>query len=289
MGKGLVETFPEARRIFEEADRIFPDFSLSRLCFEGPEESLRLTVNAQPAIFTVSMAAFEVGKTLGVRATAAAGHSVGEYGAITAAGVLSFADALRLVRRRGELMYQSGLSRPGTMAAILGLDAATVETVCAESSNEKTVEIANLNTATQIVISGDPEAVEKAGELAKVKGAKRVIALSVSGAFHSELMEEAAAKLGEALDTVSFRDASFPVFANLTAKPVVKGDEIRALLKRQIREKVRWEETIRNMMSEGPCNFIELEPGSVLSGLVRSIDKNAKTTKFEQLLGAVRS
>lgn len=292
MGKSLYDHFPEARKVFETADRIVP--SLSKICFEGPDEILRLTVNAQAAIFAVSAASWSVFSKMGKSGTDpnlvptcvyAAGHSVGEYGALVAAGTLTFEEGLRLVRKRGELMYESGLKRPGTMTAILGLPVGELESICKEAGP---VEIANFNTPTQIVISGEPDAVAKAGESAKAKGAKRVIPLPVSGAFHSRLMEDAARALSEELDKTKFRDAQFPVVSNVTASPVTKGDEIRTLLKRQIRERVRWEETIQFILNQGITAFVEMEPGNILTGLVRSIDKTVKTSKLMELLSEIK-
>ncbi len=287
MGKILANESSEAKAIFDQAEALAP--GLRSLCFEGPEETLRLTVNAQPAIFTVSMASYEAFKKLGHSIAFAAGHSVGEYGALAAAGVLPFKEAFLLVKKRGELMYQEGTKRPGTMAAILGLDSKTLLSICAEVTRDKIVEVANLNSPTQAVISGDPEAVRQAGDLAKARGAKRVLPLPVSGAFHSKLMEEAATKLGDELDRVPFKNAQFPVVANLTGRPSIEGSEIRELLKKQIRGQVLWEESIRNILSQGVSTFVEMEPGTILSGLVRSIDKNAKTLKLEELLGLARS
>lgn len=286
MGKNLLG-FAQAGYFFEQADRLLPEAKLTKLCFEGPEDELRLTLNAQPAIFTVSMACYAVFKKQHLEVSFAAGHSVGEYGALAASGALSFADGLRLVRRRGELMYEAGLSRPGTMAAVLGLPAAEVEAICREASGEKKVEVANLNSPAQAVISGDPEAVEKASQLAKSRGAKRIVPLPVSGAFHSTLMEEAALLLSKELDPVQFNDPQFPVIANITGKPAGDRDAVRALLKEQIRGKVLWEESIRFMLNAGVHTFVEMDPGTVLSGLTRSIDKTAKTLKLEQMVAAL--
>lgn len=284
MGKNVFE-FPEAQKIFTLADQVFREPKLTKLCFEGPEDALRLTLNTQPAIFTVSVACFEVFKRQHWRVKFGAGHSIGEYGALVASGVLSFTEALHLVKRRGELMHQAGLARSGTMAAILGLAPNEVERACREVSGEKIVEVANLNSPTQVVISGDPEAVEKAGQRAKERGAKRVIPLPVSGAFHSALMEEAATQLAKELDAVTFRDGKFPIVANVTGKPVSDAESIRTSLKEQIRKKVRWEESIRFILDSGVKTFVEMEPGTVLSGLVRSIDRSANILKFEEVCG----
>ena len=188
-------------------------------------------------------------------------------------------------------MYESGVKRQGTMAAVLGLDERILEQVCLEVSKteNKIVEIANLNTPSQIVISGDPDAVKKAGEMAKEKGAKRIVPLSVSGAFHSALMEDAALELGQELDKVKFLDPAVPVVSNVSAKAVKSGLEIKELLKKQIRKKVRWEESIRCLIQEGVSLFIEMEPGSVLTGLVKSIDKTVKTAGFKEIMQGVKS
>ncbi|MDM7913860.1 MAG: ACP S-malonyltransferase [Candidatus Eisenbacteria bacterium] len=272
MGRDLVETFPAARERFERADRVL-DLPLSRICFEGPEEELRQTRNTQPAIFVHSMAALAVlesGRSLAF--AAAAGHSLGEYSAYVAAGSLPFDDALRLVRRRGELMYQAGIDRPGTMAAVLGLTPEALRE--AISGIAGIVVPANLNSPGQIVISGEVEAVGEAMRLCKEAGAKRVVPLEVSGAFHSPLMEGAARGLEEALAQVSIAPARVPVYANASAAPVVEPEDIRKSLARQLLSPVRWEETIRAMRAAGCERFLEIGPGRVLGGLARSIDRS---------------
>ncbi|MCL5054608.1 MAG: ACP S-malonyltransferase [Firmicutes bacterium] len=291
MGKLLFQEFPEFRSVFQEAEELLPGMKISTLCFDGPDEDLRLTLNAQPAIFTVSAGAYQIFKKQNLSFDYVAGHSVGEYAALVAAGVFSFKEGLHLVRKRGELMYESGVKRQGTMAAVLGLDERILEQVCLEVSKteNKIVEIANLNTPSQIVISGDPDAVKKAGEMAKEKGAKRIVPLSVSGAFHSALMEDAALELGQELDKVKFLDPAVPVVSNVSAKAVKSGLEIKELLKKQIRKKVRWEESIRCLIQEGVSLFIEMEPGSVLTGLVKSIDKTVKTAGFKEIMQGVKS
>ncbi len=290
MGKSLYEEFPEFKSVFQQAEKFFPDRNFSRLCFEGPEEDLRLTLNAQPAIFTVSTAAYQVFEKQNIALDYVAGHSVGEYAALTASGVFTFEEGLHLVKRRGELMYESGVKRPGTMAAVLGIDSQTLENICQEAAalENKIVEIANLNTPSQIVISGDPEAVKKAGEIAKEKGAKRIVPLSVSGAFHSALMEDAAEKLAEELDKVNFFNSKIPVVSNVSAKTVQQGSEIKELLKVQIRKKVRWEEMMRHLIQGGVTLFIEMEPGTILSGLLKSIDKTVKSVSFQEIMKGVK-
>lgn len=274
MGRDLVEAFPVARRLFEEADEIL-GAPLSRICFEGPEEELVKTVNTQPAIYLHSMAVLRVLEERGLRPQAAAGHSLGEYSACVASGALEHADAIRLVRRRGELMYAAGLSRPGAMAAVLGLPEAALAEALAEGGSAGTVVAANLNSPGQVVISGDPPAVEKAVEAARGRGAKRALRLPVSGAFHSPLMEPAAEGLRAALDAVRIRDAAIPVFANATAAPARSAEEIRRALEAQLVSPVRWEESMRAMLASGAGRFVEAGPGKVLRGLLRSIERDA--------------
>jgi [acyl-carrier-protein] S-malonyltransferase len=271
MGKELHDAFPVARETYEEAaDAAGVDFA--RLSFEGPEGDLRKTQNAQPAILIHSIACLRLLRQAGVDGDSAAGHSLGEYSAQVAAGSLVFADAVRAVRLRGELMYEAGLRHPGTMAAILGLSAAELEPVVAEArAGGGIVTAANLNAPTQIVISGEIAAVEQAMELARRAGAKRAIRLEVSGAFHSPLMASAGQGLGEMLDTVAIADARIPVVANVTARPVTAAAEIRATLKEQLLEPVRWEESMQFLVESGVTEAVELGPGSVLRGLMRSI------------------
>jgi [acyl-carrier-protein] S-malonyltransferase len=274
MGRDLAERFPEARRTYEEADEAL-GVSLSRLCWEGPEDELTLTVNAQPAILVHSVAAWRV---LGERRPAvalAAGHSLGEFSAYVAAGSLSFRDAVRTVRRRGELMYHSGTERPGTMAAVLGLDDAATEAVCREASaaGEGVVVAANFNAPGQIVISGDVAAVRRAEELARQAGAKRVLPLNVSGAFHSPLMEVAEQGLRERLDDVEVRDPDFPVVSNVTARPVDAAAEAKRLLVEQLTSPVRWVASLQTMLGAGCTRFLELGPGNVLAGLLKRVDR----------------
>lgn len=275
MGADLVEQFKEAREIFESADSIL-DFPLSKICFDGPEEALKETRNTQPAIFVHSVAVLEILKSRGeLPFGATAGHSLGEYSAYVAAGALSFADALRLVRRRGELMFEAGTERPGTMAAVLGI---TPEGLTeALSKVDGVVVPANLNSPGQVVISGEVGAVEEAMERCKEAGAKRVRALVVSGAFHSPLMEGAAQGLDAALAGVEIKPSRVPVYANALAAPAGGPEDIRESLSAQLLSPVRWEETIRNMRSSGFERFVEIGPGKVLSGLARNIDRAATT------------
>lgn len=273
MGKDLCDTHPVARQTFEEADEIL-GFAISRLCFEGPESDLTLTHNAQPAILTHSVAVYRcVSEALGPVAMAA-GHSLGEFSAYVAAGSLSFADGLRTVRRRGDLMLHSGERRPGTMAAILGLDDAAIDAACASASTGDEVCVAaNYNAPGQTVISGDVAAVDRAMEAAKAAGAKRAIPLNVSGAFHSPLMEVAEAGLADQLASVEFGAPSYPVVSNVTAAPVTAPTQALDLLRRQLTSPVRWTACVGAMRDHGVASFIELGPGNVLMGLLRRIDR----------------
>lgn len=272
MGRALYDTCPEARFIYERADEAL-GFALSRIAFEGPESELVLTRNTQPAILVHSVAALSVMTARGFAPVAAAGHSLGEYSAYVAAGALAFEDAVRLVRRRGELMYQAGVERPGAMAAVLGLEGPAVEALCREASAAGIVVPANLNSPGQVVISGEVAGVEKAIELAPAHGAKKVARLPVSGAFHSPLMEGAAVGLREALAAVDFRDAAIPVVANFSATPVTAAADIRLSLERQLLGAVRWEDSMRALLAAHGPACVEIGPGRVLKGLARSIDR----------------
>ena len=274
MGRALAAAHPEARAVFEAADRAL-GYPLSELCWNGPAEELKKSMHTQPALLVHGVAAWRLLDAAGLKPSWTAGHSLGEYTAAVAAGAIAFEDAVRLVRRRGELMYEAGLERPGAMAAILGLDAATVESVCAQAEQEGgVVRAANLNAPGQVVISGEIPAVERASALAREQGAKRAIRLEVSGAFHSPLMGAAAAGLTEALSAVALRDADCPIIANVSAAPVRSSDEIRAALERQLLGAVRWEESMRRLIAEG-ATFVELGTGTVLRGLLRTIDREA--------------
>ena len=273
MAKDLYDADPAVRKLMDRADRIL-GFSISRICFEGPEEELRQTKNTQPAIFLHSVAAF---RSVELRPDYTAGHSLGEYSALVAAGALDFEDALRLVRLRGELMQRAGEERRGTMAAIVGIDVETVEGLCREASKAGIVQPANFNSPGQIVISGSVDGVRRAMELARGRGAKMVKELTVSGAFHSPLMESARDGLRKALDTTAVSDAGVPVYANVTGEPVIRSSEIRELLCRQLTSPVRWEETIRNMVRDGAIEFTEVGPGKVLQGLIKRTESAVKT------------
>jgi [acyl-carrier-protein] S-malonyltransferase len=274
MGRELYEAYRLARETYEDADRILGR-SISDISFYGPEETLKETRNTQPALFVHSIAAFRVLSELGFEFSMAAGHSLGEYSALAAAGALDFADALHLVQRRGELMHEAGLKRPGSMAAILGLSEKDVETLCNEASKVGVVQPANLNSPSQIVISGEVVAVERVVKLARERGAKKAVMLPVSGAFHSPLMESASLELTKILAKTKINRAGFPVVANYSAVPVREPEEIRENLAKQVLGAVRWEEAVSKMLSTGLKHFLEVGPGNVLKGLMRGVDKDA--------------
>jgi [acyl-carrier-protein] S-malonyltransferase len=272
MGRDLAERFAPAREVFQAIDDAL-GMALSRLMWEGPEDELTLTHNAQPAILAHSTAVWAVvGKALGTPA-AGAGHSLGEYSAHAAAGTLSTADAARLVRTRGELMLEAGRRRPGAMAAVLGLAVEAVEQACTEASGPEGIAVAaNLNGPDQVVISGDPAGVAKAGEACKARGAKRVVPLKVSGAFHSPLMAPAVDDLHEALRGATFADPSFPVIANASGEAVRTGADAKRLLVDQLTSPVRWIDCMREAADLAPgATFVEIGPGNVLSGLLKRI------------------
>jgi [acyl-carrier-protein] S-malonyltransferase len=271
MGRSLAGAYPEAARVFEEADDVL-GFSISKLAWDGPEEHLVLTKNAQPAMLVHSTAVYRVIQSRLGEVGLAAGHSLGEFSAHVAAETLEFATAILTVRLRGELMYAAGVERPGAMAAVIGLDDGTVVSVCDRAQDEGGVCVpANFNAAGQVVISGDLAGVERAMDLATEGGAKRVVRLSVSGAFHSPLMAPAVAGFEDWLAPLSFHDPVFPVIANVTAKPVSTGDAARALLVRQLTTPVRWATSVLYMADSGVDRFLEIGPGSVLRGLNRRI------------------
>ena len=291
MGKDLAARFPAARETFQAIDDAL-GVPLSRLMFEGPEEELTATHNAQPAILAHSAAVFAVAGPQVDGGAGAAGHSLGEYSAYVTAGALEVTDAAKLVRRRGELMHKAGEERPGMMAAVLGLATAEVDAACKEASRQGSVAVpANLNAPDQTVISGDPDAVARAGEACKARGAKRVVPLKVSGAFHSPLMAPAANHLLVALERAPFQDPAFPVLANATAEAVKEATRARRLLADQLTAPVRWVECMEHaarLAGEG-ARFIEIGPGTVLAGLLKrivpganvvSLGSAAEVTKF---------
>jgi len=273
MGHKLYQSSPKAKEVFQEADEAL-QFSLSRLCFEGPEDELRQTINAQPAIMTVSIAclraASEVNHT--VSPSFVAGHSLGEYTALVAANVLGFADAIRLVRERGRLMQKAGEIKPGGMAAVIGLDEAVLREICRESG----AEIANFNCSGQIVISGSKEALARAMELAKARDARRVIPLQVSGAFHSTLMQPTIEGLSQAIAQINFRTPEVPIVVNSTAQPVTTAEGVKEELLRQLCNCVQWQPSVEYMVEEGVSTFIEIGPGQVLSGLIKRISNKVQ-------------
>lgn len=276
MGKELAEQDAQAAAVFRAADERL-GFSLSSIIFEGPQETLTLTYNAQPALLTTSAALLEKVKDAGIVPDYVAGHSLGEYAALVAAGAMSFTDAVYAVRKRGEFMEEAVPAGEGTMAAVLGMEAGELEAVTTEvTAAGFPVQLANLNCPGQIVISGSKEGVERASELAKEKGAKRVIPLEVSGPFHSSLMKPAAGKLAEVLGAIDIVDAQVPVIANVTAEPMREKETIQRLLIEQLYSPVRWQQSVEKMIELGVDTFVEIGPGKVLSGLVKKVDRNVQ-------------
>ncbi len=273
MARDLYDYSVEAKEMMKTADEAL-GVNLSYIMFNGPEEELKQTEYTQPAIFLHSVILASIMRT--VHAEAAAGHSLGEYSALVAAGALQFYDAVKLVRARGKSMQKAGVVKPGTMAAIIGLNPDKVTELCNEASAAGIVQPANFNSPGQIVISGSVTGVRKAMELCKTGGAKLVKELIVSGAFHSPLMESAKEELLNELNNTHIYDSRFPVYANVTAKPVSKKDEIKKLLFEQVTSPVRWEETIINMINDGADEFYEIGPGKVLQGLVKRINPDVK-------------
>jgi len=278
MGRALADAYPEARAAFEEAETVCP--SLTRLIFDGPDDQLVLTENAQPAILTVSVAAQRVLAARGIEPSFVAGHSLGEYSANVAAGTMSFGDATRIVRKRGQYMQEAVPVGAGAMAAILGLDADAVARACEDAAQGEVVSPANINGAGQVVIAGAIAAVRRAGERAKTLGAKRVIPLPVSAPFHCALLKPAEERLEPELRALSVREPRVPVVANVDAEP--KRDAASAIdaLVRQVSSPVRWEDVVRRLASEGVTNYVEVGPGTVLSGLVRKIQRDARVFNF---------
>jgi [acyl-carrier-protein] S-malonyltransferase len=292
MGKALADTHPAARRVFDEADEAL-GFAISRLCFEGPEDQLKLTENTQPALLTVSIAAFEVLREAGQAPDAVAGHSLGEYSALVAAGSLRFADAVRLVRKRGRYMQEAVPQGVGAMAAILKLPEGKLDSILAEAAQGEVVSAANLNSPDQVVIAGNTGAVNRAAELAKAAGAKRAILLPVSAPFHCALMQPAQLRLRADLDATEFRDLTCPLVNNWEAREIRTGAEAREGLFQQVPNPVRWAETIRYLAGQGASRFVEVGAGAVLTGLLRNIDAGLQGIKFgepadlERVLAAV--
>ncbi len=282
MGRDLAEKFTVARDTFAQADEAL-GYSLSKLCFEGPAEQLKQTEFTQPAIFAVSMAAYRVLVSRGIQPQIAAGHSLGEYTACAAAGVMTFADAIRALQSRGRFMQEAVPEGWGAMAAVLGLDADAMRGVCEAAAKEtnEVVSPANLNSPEQVVISGSAAGVARASELAKEKGAKKVVPLQVSAPFHCALMQPAQDRLAEVLNGINVDDPHFPIVSNVTADVTKKGNRERDLLIEQVTAPVRWVESMRCMMDRGASTFVEVGPGHVLSGLLRQIDRAQKCVNVE--------
>jgi [acyl-carrier-protein] S-malonyltransferase len=280
MGSDLAANFPESRAVFDEADSAL-GFPISKLCFEGPEETLKLTENTQPAILTVSIAAYRALEARGVTPEVVAGHSLGEYSALVAAGALAFADAVRLARRRGQYMQQAVPAGDGAMAAILGLSPADVAEVCKKAADGEVVSAANLNSPEQIVISGHAAAVKRAVEIASQSGAKRAVMLPVSAPFHCALMTPAQESFEADLRATTFHALRFPVITNVDAEAVESGDEAREALIRQVTLPVRWLDSVHEMIEGGVKIFVEVGPGKVLLGLLRQIDRSVRCFNVE--------
>ena len=282
MGLDLYNNYTSAKAVFDEADASL-GFSLSRLCFEGPEEELTKTHNVQPAILMVSIACLKALETAAVANVPSpaflAGHSLGEYTALVAAGALDLADAVALVRERGRLMYEAGLRNPGSMLAVIGLDEEAVQDVCLQTGTE----ISNINCPGQIVVSGAVQALAEANTLGKTKGARTMIPLKVSGAFHSPLMEPVIAEFKETVSNVRFRPPSIPVISNVTAQPLTDVDSIRRELVKQLRNCIQWQRSVEYMIGGGVTAFYEVGPGRVLSGLIRRINSELRTFNISGL------
>ena len=289
MGKELAEAYPIVAETFAEADRVL-GFSLSRLCFEGPEEELTLTRNTQPALLAASVATMRLLQSKGFEPAAAAGHSLGEYSALVAAGAISFEEALVTVRVRGELMESAVPAGQGSMAAILGLPKEEVEALCREVPG--VVEPATYNSPGQVVVAGETGAVAALMKLAEERGARRAQLLKVSGPFHSSLLKPAGDRLAEQLARISVTGPRIPVYANVTARPYTSADEIRNLLREQVSSPVLWESTVEAMLADGIDTFVEVGPGRVLSGLIKRISREAvvynvdSVATLEAFLGA---
>ena len=280
MGKELAEQFPAARAVFDQADQAL-GFPLSKLCFEGPEEELKLTANTQPAILTTSVAAYRVLEEKGIAPDYVAGHSLGEYSALVASGCLSLPEAVVTVRNRGTYMQEAVPAGQGAMAALLGLPLPKVQQVCEQAAQGQVVVPANLNSPGQIVISGHKEAVERAAAAAKDAGAKRAVLLPVSAPFHSSLLQPAAARLESDFQRIRFGGLSIPLVTNVDAEVIETPQAARDALLRQVPAPVRWEESMRKLIELGCDCFIEVGPGKVLAGLLRQIDRSVRALSVE--------
>jgi [acyl-carrier-protein] S-malonyltransferase len=279
MGKAMAQEYTTAGRTFEQADEAL-QFSISRICFEGPDEQLKKTENTQPALLTVSVAAYRVLESLGHKPSIVAGHSLGEYSALVAAGSLRFEDAVRLVRQRGRYMQEAVPHDVGAMAALLKLPAGKLDAILEQAAQREIVTAANLNSPDQVVIAGHTSAVKRAMDLAKAAGAKRAILLPVSAPFHCPLMRPAQERLRADLDRTAFADLKFPLINNWQARQITTGTEAREGLYQQVPNPVRWTETVRYMADYGVRKVVEVGAGSVLLGLCRNIDPGLKGVKF---------
>ncbi|HLV96825.1 MAG TPA: ACP S-malonyltransferase [Candidatus Acidoferrales bacterium] len=280
MGRDLSENFPESRAVFEEADAAL-GFAVSKLCFEGSEEDLKQTENTQPAIFTVSIAALRAIEKRGIAPDFVAGHSLGEYSGLVAAGALDFATGVKLLRKRGEFMQEAVPKGEGAMAAIMGLSPSDVAEICRKAADHDVVSPANLNSPEQIVISGNAAAVKRAVEIASQSGAKRAVMLSVSAPFHCALMEPAQKKLEPELRSAAFGALRIPLVTNVDAEAIASGEEARDALIRQVTMPVRWLDSVRELIEEGVRIFVEVGPGKVLCGLLRQIDRSVRCFNVE--------
>ena len=281
MGKDLFDHFPEAKQVFEEADKAL-GFSMSEMCFSGTDEDLALTANTQPAILTASISAYRAMEANNFPAPDfVAGHSLGEYSALVAAGALSLPDAVKTVRKRGSYMQDAVPVGVGAMAAILGLDIASVEEGCKEAAGDQICSPANVNSPKQIVIAGNSEAVDRACEILKAKGARRAIKLNVSAPFHCELMKPAEEKLAVDLEGIDFADLQIPIFENVSAQENMHGARVGEALTKQVSSPVLWFQTIENLIEKGADTFVEVGTGKILSGLVRQIDRKVRFLNVE--------